>query len=388
MRFAVVSMVLLLSLPAISSAAGIKTLNSLSADAQVLATTTGTGTMHMRINSTGANHVFSWDSTPWTVAQGGTGKTLFATGSIPFINAGTFAENNSSLYWDTVNEVLSLGTNALQSILSRLVVKAAPGQAIANFLASSGISQLFIANNGYLGLGTTNPLAKLDIAGSFYSRLVDNSSSPSINWAMGNAQKLTLTSNVAITFVGAQAGGEYTFIVKQDTVGGNIPTWPTNVKWPNDTVPTVNSTPSSTNVVHFVYDGVSYFGSDIKSYDVGRVVTSPPSLTLTPNFGPVFDTVISDVTHSVLICDPTQTCANIDLLSGQSDQCAYAGFNSLAATGGNILQASAIEYTGTPFGPFGNCDKTIPGTWRVRPYLYSGGTFMWTGPSVPFVVTH
>ena len=113
-----------------------------------------------------------------------------------------------------------------------------------------------------------------------------------------------------------------------------------------------------------------------------------PPFTLTPSSGPVFDTVISDVTHSVLICDPTETCVNIDLFSGQSDQCAYAGFNSLAATGGNILQAAGIEYTGTPFGPFGNCDKTVPGTWKVRPYLYSGGTFIWTGPSVPFVVTH
>jgi hypothetical protein len=78
-------------LPTLSFAA-INTINGQNGTAQTLATTSAaTTTMHMKIVSTANTHTFQWDNSPWTVNQGGTGRTSFTAGA-PTTTAGTLGD--------------------------------------------------------------------------------------------------------------------------------------------------------------------------------------------------------------------------------------------------------------------------------------------------------
>ena len=78
--------VLLLLAPAVTFA-GINKLDGLGDTNQLLATSSATTTMHMKISNSGTDtHRFDWDGTPWRVNQGGTGTTSFSNGSVLFYN--------------------------------------------------------------------------------------------------------------------------------------------------------------------------------------------------------------------------------------------------------------------------------------------------------------
>jgi hypothetical protein len=84
-----------------------------------------------------------------------------------------------------------------------------------SFTASSTLVYTSVGN---LGIGTTSPLATLDIAGSIYGRSNSAGSSTSINWALGNLQYTTASCG-AFTFTNMQDGGVYTLMVEGTTSG-------------------------------------------------------------------------------------------------------------------------------------------------------------------------
>lgn len=65
----------------------------------------------------------------------------------------------------------------------------------------------------------------------------------------------------AISFQNARAGGTYVLILKQDGSGSRTVTWPSNVKWPSNTAPTLTTTASRADVLYLTYDGTVYYGS-------------------------------------------------------------------------------------------------------------------------------
>jgi hypothetical protein len=65
----------------------------------------------------------------------------------------------------------------------------------------------------------------------------------------------------AFTFQNARAGGTYVLILKQDSNGSRTVTWPSNVKWPGNTAPTLTTTASRADVLYLTYDGTVYYGS-------------------------------------------------------------------------------------------------------------------------------
>lgn len=50
-----------------------------------------------------------WNGTEVDIAHGGTGETSFTTGSVPFIGATTFDEDNTNFNWDNTGKTLALG---------------------------------------------------------------------------------------------------------------------------------------------------------------------------------------------------------------------------------------------------------------------------------------
>src|SRR5262245_19239630 len=96
---ALFSVLSLLIVPAPSLAA-INNINGQNGTSQTLATTTDATAMHIKIVSSANTHTFQWDNSPWSVAQGGTGRTSFPVGELIFGNGTGALDTSNNLIWD------------------------------------------------------------------------------------------------------------------------------------------------------------------------------------------------------------------------------------------------------------------------------------------------
>lgn len=81
-----------------------------------------------------------------------------------------------------------------------------------------------------------------------------------LDWNNGNVQSVTLGGNRTFTFANPKDGSRYSIIIKQDATGSRTLTWPT-IKWAGGTTPTLTTTANKYDIVTFIYDGTSYFGT-------------------------------------------------------------------------------------------------------------------------------
>jgi len=122
-----------------------------------------------------------------------------------------------------------------------------------------------------LGIGTTSPAAKFDLAGDYKEGVVtaNTSTAYTISLTSGTVQILTLTGNCTFTFPTAVSGKSFTILLKQDGTGSRTATWPATVKWPSGTAPTITATASKLDKYVFTSDGTNWYGSDAgKNYTV------------------------------------------------------------------------------------------------------------------------
>jgi hypothetical protein len=97
----------------------------------------------------------------------------------------------------------------------------------------------------------------------------NTSTAYTIDLANGTVQILTLTGNCTFTFPTATAGKSFILLLKQDGTGSRTATWPSAVKWPAGTAPTITSTASKLDKYIFTADGTNWYGSDAgKNYSV------------------------------------------------------------------------------------------------------------------------
>lgn len=127
-------------------------------------------------------------------------------------------------------------------------------------------SNVYVSGN--VGIGTTNPQGRLDIAGQFGSGIYvipASGVSQTIDWNNGNTQHITLTNNCNLSFVNGLPGRKYILIVKQDVVGGRIIVWPVPVRWPGGAAGILTVTPGKTDYIGFIYNSVDS-RYDVTSY--------------------------------------------------------------------------------------------------------------------------
>lgn len=99
---------------------------------------------------------------------------------------------------------------------------------------------------------------------AFFPELVKGPSgaAPAIDWTAGSAQSMTLNAaTVTPTFVAPPGGCTLTLVVTQDGAGGRQVVWPAAVSWIGGGPPALLSGAGATTLVHFYFDGVTYFGS-------------------------------------------------------------------------------------------------------------------------------
>jgi hypothetical protein len=130
--------------------------------------------------------------------------------------------------------------------------------------AEGGVEAMRLDSAGNMGLGTTSPVAKFDLAGDYKEGVVtaNTGTTYTINTATGTVQILTLTGNCTFTFPTATAGESFTLLLRQDGTGGRTVTWPANVRWPGGTAPTITSTASRQDKYVFTADGTNFYGSN------------------------------------------------------------------------------------------------------------------------------
>jgi hypothetical protein len=150
---------------------------------------------------------------------------------------------------------------------------AVTGAASATYLYSTGAITFLSGGTterarftaaGLFGLGVTSPQAMFDLAGDYKEGVVtaNTGTAYTINTATGTVQILTLTGNCTFTFPTAVAGESFTLLLRQDGTGSRTVTWPSAVRWPGGTAPTITATANQTDKYVFTSDGTRWYGSN------------------------------------------------------------------------------------------------------------------------------
>ncbi len=96
----------------------------------------------------------------------------------------------------------------------------------------------------------------------------NSSTSYTIDLTEGNVFDITLTGNCAFTFANPPASGvagSFTLYLTQDGTGGRTVTWPTAVKWPSGSEPTILTEADDLNLFSFftIDGGATWYGSNL-----------------------------------------------------------------------------------------------------------------------------
>lgn len=130
---------------------------------------------------------------------------------------------------------------------------------LAQTVAQTGGTVEIISPDGVRGVTIYNPTIT-DYTETL-NTVAASGATETIDLSLGTIQKITLNDNCAITFPANTAGKSFLLMLAQDVVGSRTVTWDADVKWPNNTAPTLTATPSKVDIFSFVCDGTNWFGA-------------------------------------------------------------------------------------------------------------------------------
>jgi len=130
--------------------------------------------------------------------------------------------------------------------------------------AEGGAEVFRIESNGRMGIGQTSPASKLDLSGNYASNITAVSALD-IDCSTANYFTKTINGASTFTFSSPPASRAYAFALELTHTSGTV-TWPTTVKWPKDTAPTL--TTGKTHIFIFVTDdgGTRWRGASLVDY--------------------------------------------------------------------------------------------------------------------------
>src|SRR4051794_35322942 len=82
-----------------------------------------------------------------------------------------------------------------------------------------------------------------------------------MDWNVSENHQVTLAGNRTLVFSNPVNGCVYRVKVTQDATGSRTLSYPSTVKWVGGSAPSLTATASRTDLLTFVWDGVSYLGT-------------------------------------------------------------------------------------------------------------------------------
>ena len=110
----------------------------------------------------------------------------------------------------------------------------------------------------------TVALARLPVVLEQTQTVGNSGTSTALALTTGSVQTVTLNGNCTFTMPTVTAGKS--FLLLLNTGAGNLTATFTGVKWPANTAPTITTTASRYDIITFVADGSSWFGSAVQNY--------------------------------------------------------------------------------------------------------------------------
>jgi hypothetical protein len=130
---------------------------------------------------------------------------------------------------------------------------------------TEGGAEVFrIESNGRMGVGQTSPASKFDLSGNYASNITAMAALD-VDCSTANYFTKTINGASTFTFSNPPASRSFAFALELTHTSGTI-TWPTSVKWPKDTAPTL--TTGKTHIFIFVTDdgGTRWRGASLVDY--------------------------------------------------------------------------------------------------------------------------
>lgn len=137
---------------------------------------------------------------------------------------------------------------------------------------------------GQNGLYRGNDQSSASVSNTGINNVVETSDAPpsvslatlsdgsTVSWSVSASPtaEITLGGNRALEITGAEAGGTYTLIVRQDGAGSRLLAWDSAVIWPGGASPTLSTTAGNFDVFRFVSNGTNLIGETVGlNYDGG-----------------------------------------------------------------------------------------------------------------------
>ena len=140
----------------------------------------------------------------------------------------------------------------------------------ADINASAAIARTKLANVDVVDDTTPELGGEMDAGAhtiGFTQQSQTGDGTTTIDWKLGNKDFHTFgAQDETFVFTAPTNPCNILLVLKQDSTGSRVVTWPSAVKWPGGTAPTLTTAANSIDIISFYYDGTSYYGVETLNF--------------------------------------------------------------------------------------------------------------------------
>lgn len=189
------------------------------------------------------------------------GKTLTVSNDATISGTNTGDVANTAVTTGKLSQFAATSSSELAGVISDET-----GSGLLVFATSPTLTTpvLGVAAATSLALGNGNITAAKQVCFNSMPTANKTGAAPNLaDWTTGSLQEIVLTGNVTgtPTFTAPTGASRLTLRVKQDGTGSRtIAAWPSGVRWPGGTAPTLSTAANKIDYITFIYDGTNYDG--------------------------------------------------------------------------------------------------------------------------------